>query len=83
MKFKFDPHQDFQIHGVNAIVDVFEGQPKQDGRVDFIAPGQLFTGIYGNSLTLSDEEVFANIRKIQERNNIRNSGIVEEHGNLS
>jgi len=88
MKFKFDANQDFQINAVNAIVDAFEGQPRNQGtnidnltvRVDspqlFMAEGY---GIYGNALTLSDEEVFANVRKVQERNKIGNGGMVEEY----
>lgn len=87
MKFKFDANQDFQIKAINSIVGVFEGQPKRQSVVVNVPtlslsgtlPLQTAYGIYPNELTLSDEEVFANVRKIQEENQIGNGGAVEEY----
>ncbi len=78
MKFKFDANQDFQIEAINAIVDVFEGQGKATADKMAGVSGQLgIYGIYPNYLTLSQEEIFGNVRKIQERNKISNGGVVE------
>jgi restriction endonuclease len=36
MKFQFESHQAHQDAAVNAIVDVFEGQPIKDGRFTIV-----------------------------------------------
>jgi len=77
MKFKFDANQDFQIEAINAIVDVFEGQEKATASKVIAGSGLL--GIYPNYLTLSQEEILNNVRKIQERNKITNGGAVEDY----
>lgn len=73
MKFRFDANQDFQIEAINAIVDVFEGQEKASA--DKIIAGSGLLGIYPNYLTLSHEELFNNVRKIQERNKVKNGAV--------
>lgn len=86
MKFKFDPNQDFQLEAVNAITDIFEGQPQRQSVVVNVPtlhlsgrlPLQEAYGIYPNELTLSDEEISANVQKIQERNKIKNGGAVPD-----
>lgn len=35
MKLKFDPNQDYQKQAIDAIVDVFEGQPLISSALDF------------------------------------------------
>jgi len=77
MKFKFDPNQDFQIDAINAIVDVFEGQEKASA--DKVIAGGGLLGIYPNYLSLSKEEIFRNVYKIQEQNKIKNGGPVEDY----
>lgn len=86
MRFKFDANQDFQLEAVNAITDIFEGQPRRQSvtvhvptlAVSGTLPLQDTYGIYPNELTLSDEEVFKNVTKVQERNKIGNGGTVED-----
>src|SRR3989344_4932741 len=77
MKFKFDANQDFQIEAVNAIVDVFEGQEKASA--DRVIAGGGLLGIYPNYLSLSKEEIFRNVHKIQEQHKIKNGGTVEDY----
>ena len=45
MKFHFDPNQQYQIDAVKSIVDIFEGQPLNQGDFGFSVSenGQLFT----------------------------------------
>ena len=75
MKFQFDAKQDFQLEAVGAITDLFEGQEKASANV---AADSFMLGIYPNTLTLSQNEVLANVNKIQERNKIKNGGSVED-----
>jgi type III restriction enzyme len=86
MRFKFDANQDFQLEAVNAITDIFEGQPRRQSvtvhvptlSISGTLPLQDTYGIYPNELTLSDEEVFKNVTKVQEQNKVGNSDIVED-----
>jgi type III restriction enzyme len=79
MKLQFDPNQDFQLAAVSAVVDLFEGQ--QQGAPEFAviqsteAEG-LFAGQerselgVGNRLLLDAEALRANLRTVQERNDV-------------
>lgn len=75
MKFQFDPNQTFQIDAINAIVDIFEGQRKNNSARNFA--GDLF-GIYPNFLNLPQDEILANVKKIQEKNQVKNGGVVQD-----
>ena len=77
MKIQFDPSQQFQHNGVAAVTDIFDGQPLE--KLDYSVIFQTFdTELFsrqarselgvGNRLTLDDEALHKNIRKIQERN---------------
>ena len=78
MKLKFDPNQQYQIDAINAVVDIFAGQPKdidganrhmdQDGQLSLEA-----TIAKGNSLTLDAAQIIKNTHKIQEKNGIEKS----------
>ncbi|WP_298307364.1 DEAD/DEAH box helicase family protein [uncultured Erythrobacter sp.] len=75
MKLKFDPTLEYQSHAVSAVTDIFDGQPfAQTGAAAFqsLEVGGLFQTELGlaNRLMLTDEELLANIRAIQERNDI-------------
>lgn len=68
MKLKFDANQQFQIDAVNAVLDIFEGQGK-NGYAHIASSGDLL-GIYPNQLTIEQEAISQNTRKIQERQGI-------------
>jgi type III restriction enzyme len=71
LKFKIQP---FQTAAVNAVVDLFRGQEKknstftitQDSQMNLIDNGY---GV-GNLLTLSDEQILANMNDIQKRHSL-------------
>jgi type III restriction enzyme len=75
MKLKFDPTLQYQQDAINAVVNVFDGQPfVQSAAMAFqsLQIGGLFQtelGI-GNSLNLVDEDILKNVRAVQEDNGI-------------
>lgn len=73
MKLQFT-HQDYQRKAVEAVVKVFDGQPlaksdfalaAQQGSVAYAGDGSI-----GNALTLSDEQLLANVRAVQRANGL-------------
>lgn len=73
MKLTFEPNLEYQQEAIGAVVGLFEGQSpensdyrysmRQDGEFDFI------DGI-GNRLTLFDEQILANLQRVQEQNDV-------------
>lgn len=79
MKLQFDPNQAFQIDAVNAVADLFDGQPQSAGDFtviklasgDGLFEGQERTELgIGNRLLLDDDRLRVNARNVQERNDI-------------
>jgi type III restriction enzyme len=75
MKLKFDPSLEYQQDAINAIVDVFNGQPMAHSNFELSLSsdvGSLFQSELGvgNNITLVDDDVLANVRRIQEVNDI-------------
>jgi type III restriction enzyme len=79
MKLQFDAKQAFQIDAVNAVVDLFDGQPlnKGDFQISFEAKGQgLFGSLIqtelglGNALAIDHRTLLKNLQQVQERNDI-------------
>jgi type III restriction enzyme len=64
MRFQFDGSQPFQLRAVEAVADLFRGQPRIV--VDYWAFkfGQMFSPI-ANRLDLSDDQLLANLRAVQ------------------
>ena len=75
VRIKFDPDQSFQVAAVEAAIGVFRGQPLSSLKNELadlgVRSGALFSefGI-GNNLTLSDEQIAANLAQVQEANGI-------------
>lgn len=75
MKLKFDPSLQYQQDAVNAVVDVFKGQPfALTGAMAFqsLQIGGLFQTELGmgNRMLLPDDEILKNVHAIQEANSI-------------
>lgn len=83
MKIKFDSNQAYQLDAINAVVDVFDGQPLAAGtfevRLDTaFDAGGLFSELgIGNRLVLNDEAVLANVQSVQTRNEVAPSTALE------
>ncbi|MHC4456982.1 MAG: restriction endonuclease [Planctomycetota bacterium] len=89
MKFKFDATQQFQIDGINAVVDLFRGQTLNQGSfelsvsesIGFMGASQALTHLgIGNNLELKNDEINQNLKKIQRQNNITRKTVIEEQG---
>lgn len=72
LKFKFDPNLQYQLNAINSVVDVFDGLPEHDP--GFTMGGQIVPNIppYEH---LQDEVLQANVREIQERNDVEPTSI--------
>src|SRR6478609_6711713 len=88
MKFVFDPNQAYQKEAIDAVVDIFEGQPLNQG--DFEVRFQHWTTFmgqsleqnelgFGNNLILDDETLLANLHKVQDLNSIKRSPALLGH----
>lgn len=79
MKLKFDPSQEYQLHAIQSLVGLFEGQPldKADFTVE-ITPEQntaapsLFQSELGlgNQLFIDDDQIYNNLSQIQIENEL-------------
>ncbi len=84
--FQFDSHQQYQLNAINAVVDLFDGQPKDVERLTTLRieiaarEGELAldtvqeVGAIGNNLVLDEAAVLANLQRVQDRNGLEVSG---------
>ncbi len=79
MKIQFDPKQEYQLDAVNAVVELFDGQPleKPDYSVIFqtmdteLFAGQARTELgVGNKLHVGADKLLENLKRVQERNDL-------------
>ena len=73
MKLSFESNLEYQRDAIQSVVSLFEGQARRDSgfRYDLDEDGVLnmIDGI-GNRLSLSDDQILENLRKIQESNGL-------------
>ena len=87
MKFKFDAKQQYQLEGIQAVVDLFDGQPLSKGSFE-LTVGERFMGVsqalthlgIGNNIELRDDEITESLNKVQRRNNIVRQTDIETQG---
>ena len=79
MKLQFDPNQQFQLDAVSAVVDLFNGQLKDEADYavvkraiwgDLAAQTEGLIVSSGNRLLIDSERLKANLRSVQARNDI-------------
>jgi len=76
MKLNFDSNQAYQNDAIKSITDIFEGQPLSNSDFGFTIDNEgvlLTENGFGNNLKLSEEQVFENVKTIQDRNKIATS----------
>lgn len=92
MKLRFK-HQKFQADAAKAVVNVFQGQPYQDGISYLIDKGKTqsnqaeldtdFTGFKNAKVILDKGRILSNIQQIQRANLIKPSNELEGYYNLT
>ncbi|MGH7170605.1 MAG: DEAD/DEAH box helicase family protein, partial [Gemmataceae bacterium] len=60
-------NQPFQLRAIEAVADLFRGQPRLGLDWSHIAAGELF-GPVCNRIDLTEDQLFANLRAVQARN---------------
>ena len=81
--FQFDPSQPYQLDAINAVVGLFDGQPKDAEKLVTTLRGTLLlpdsdqvaldidltqeVGAVGNSLVLDPDLILANLQQVQDR----------------
>ena len=78
MKIKFDSTQQYQQDAVAAFVDLFEGQPLNQGDYTVTinesqASSDMFAvelGAIGNNIAVHSDDIYNNLVGIQDRNNL-------------
>ena len=76
MKLKFDPSLEYQGHAIDAVVDIFDGQPIAQSSFEISQTtgglGLVQTELaVGNAVTLDAEKILENVLAIQEQNDIQ------------
>ncbi|TDA65527.1 MAG: DEAD/DEAH box helicase [Clostridia bacterium] len=67
MQLKFDANQEYQIQAIEAVADLFDGQPRIEATLS-VASGTGFA--VSNRLDLDDISLLENLRAVQRRNGI-------------
>lgn len=83
MEFKFDANQPYQKEAIAAVVDLFEGQPKDTSTLQIKLSSKLTevgsqavldlvseVGAVGNKLVLDDSTLLHNLQSVQDRNGL-------------
>ena len=88
MKLKFDPNQQFQQDAISAVVDLFEGQPKDASTLlSKLEQTNVSNGIkllkldevgaVGNNLVLDEAAILQNLKAVQDRNGLKVTDVLD------
>lgn len=80
MELTFEPNLEYQQEAIGAVVGLFEGQMLEDSdyRYGMQEDGQFdFIDGVGNHLALTDEQILANLQKVQEQNEVPVSELLD------
>lgn len=77
MNLHFDPNQDFQARAVKAVADIFEGQPLNGGDFEYTLNETYLLNGVANNISLSAEQIFKNVQKVQKDNGLTVGGKLE------
>lgn len=66
MRFQFDGNQPYQLRAIEAVADVFRGQPRVTIDYSAFQFGELFSPL-ANRIDLDERQLLANLRSVQQR----------------
>ena len=66
MQIKFDANQPFQLQAIEAVVNIFDGQPRARTQIT----SALGFAALPNQLNLTAKELLTNLQAVQEKNEI-------------
>jgi type III restriction enzyme len=69
MRFQFDGNQRYQLRAIEAVADLFRGQPRVIIDFDTFELGQVFNAV-ANRLDLGDDQLLANLHAVQQHNGL-------------
>jgi len=69
MEFKFDANQEYQVQAIEAVVNLFNGQPMVEPETKL----ELGAGLAAvpNDLELTDDDILKNLQAVQKQNGIK------------
>lgn len=74
MKIQFDGNQDYQLDAIQAVIDVFDGQPLAQGEFEIHfdqVGGDMLTELgVGNNLAIGEEKIVENVQTVQAQNEV-------------
>ena len=73
MEFRFDANQEFQVKAIEAVADLFDGQPNVSAQVRF-REGTISLAAVANRLDLDEARLLTNLQTVQRGNGIRPDG---------
>ena len=73
VKIKFEADQAFQLNAIHAVTELFHGQPSWSPRHQSRGKRVGLASSYSNRLGVSEKQIFANLRSVQEANGIKPS----------
>ena len=74
MRFQFDGNQPYQLRAIEAVADIFQGQPRVTVDFDSFSFGELFSPL-ANRIDLAESQILENLQAVQ-----RSNGLVEDSG---
>ena len=73
LQLKFDPNQDYQLEAIRAVVDLFEGLPRQSAG---FALGEEVAANLPRYESLDESWLYENLSRVQERNGISGDSLL-------
>jgi hypothetical protein len=81
MKLHFDANQSFQLEVINAVTDLFEGQPLKQGDFEISATETMLNVKelgFGNILGLSEDAILKKLQTVKIRNELEQTEKLEQ-----